>query len=77
VKKAQKNCEKSFAKIFDFFFEKIFKYVDSRVNKSETEDLVAEIFLRVTRNLKKYSPQKTPDFHRGFFELRTIWSTSV
>ena len=69
VKKAQKNCEKSFAQIFDFFFEKIFKYVDNRVEKSETEDLVSEIFLRVTRNLKKYFPKKNAGFSSWIFRI--------
>lgn len=58
VIQAQKGDEDAFAQIFDAFFEPVSRYVRLRTKPEEAEDTVNEIFLKVVRNLPKYSPDK-------------------
>jgi len=58
VIQAQKGDEDSFAQIFDAFFEPVSRYVRLRTKIEESEDIVNEIFLKVVRNLPRYSPDK-------------------
>ena len=46
----------SFTNIYRYFFPKIFNFVFYRVgHKEKTEDLVAEIFMKVAKNFKTFS----------------------
>jgi RNA polymerase sigma-70 factor (ECF subfamily) len=69
VSKSQKGDEKSFAELFDIFYEKIFKYIKFRVEEDEVEDLVAKVFLKVVENLKKFAPQKNAGFNAWIFRI--------
>lgn len=69
VIKAQKNDEKSFAKLYDYFFDRIFRYVSFRVKKEEVEDLVGEIFYKVVQHLDKYKSQKKAGFNAWIFRI--------
>ncbi|MCK5460937.1 sigma-70 family RNA polymerase sigma factor [Candidatus Gracilibacteria bacterium] len=69
VKKAQKNDEKSFAILYDYFFNRIFRYVSFRIPSTETEDLVGEIFFKIVQNLKKYKLQKNTGFTAWIFKV--------
>ena len=69
VQKSQKGDEKSFAKLFDIFYEKIFRYVRFRVEESEVDDLVAKVFLKVVENLNRFAPQKNAGFNAWIFRI--------
>ncbi len=69
VYKSQKGDEKSFAKLFDIFYEKIFRYIRFRVEENEIDDLVSKVFLKVVENLKKFSPQKNAGFNAWIFRV--------
>ena len=69
VEKAQKGDEIAFEKLYDFWFEKIRRYVFFRVENHEVDDLVSDIFVKVVQNLKKYSPQKSAGFGAWIFRI--------
>ena len=69
VRRAQRGNEESFAQLFDIFFEKIFRYVQFRVNRDETEDIVSDIFLKVVENLKKYTTRKKIGISAWIFRI--------
>ncbi len=69
VQKSQKGDEKSFTKLFDIFYEKIFRYVRFRVEESEVDDLVAKVFLKVVENLNRFAPQKNAGFNAWIFRI--------
>jgi len=69
VSKAQKGDKKSFSQLFDIFYDKIFRYVKFRVEDSEAEDLVGEIFLKTIQNIKKYSKTKNARFSSWIFRI--------
>jgi len=69
VYKSQKGDEKSFAELFDIFYEKIFRYIRFRVEESEIDDLVSKVFLKVVENIKGFSPQKNAGFNAWIFRI--------
>ena len=69
VKHAQEGDEDSFGFIYDIFIEKIYKYVFYRVPEEEAEDVVAEIFIKAWKNIKKYTPQKGARFNSWIFKI--------
>lgn len=59
VVRAQAGDEDCFSQIFDYLYEKIFRYISFKVDGEEVEDLVSEVFLRVVSQLEKYKlPEK-------------------
>ncbi|MDH3324731.1 MAG: RNA polymerase sigma factor [Candidatus Peregrinibacteria bacterium] len=69
VQKAKKGDEKSFAKLFDVFYDKIFRYVRFRVDAPDTEDLVSEVFLKTVQNIQKYSKTHNAKFSSWIFRI--------
>ncbi|MBT3349283.1 sigma-70 family RNA polymerase sigma factor [bacterium] len=69
VRRAQTGDESSFAKIFDLFFDKIFRYVRFRVDPEDAEDLTSEVFLKVVENIEKYKPQHKIAFSAWIFRI--------
>ncbi len=51
---AQAGDKDAFGKIYDHFFEPIYKYVFFRVNQDEVEDIVESVFIKAWVNLEKY-----------------------
>lgn len=59
IGKFQSGEIESFADIYEEFFEKIYRYVYFRVQHKETaEDLVSNIFFKVSQNLKRFDSSK-------------------
>lgn len=69
VQKAQNGDQKSFEKLFEVFFDKIFRYVRFRVDDADAEDIVSDIFLKVVENLNAYHPQKKAGFNAWIFRI--------
>lgn len=69
VVKAQKNDEKSFTKLYDYFFDRIFRYVSFRVKNEDVEDLVGDIFYKTVQHLNKYKTQKKAGFNAWIFRI--------
>ncbi len=66
---AQAGDEAAFGEIYDYLFERIWRYVSFRVDNEETEDLVSEIWLKIIQNLKKYRPQAGASFKSWAFRI--------
>lgn len=69
VAAAQAGDEAAFSEIYDHLFERIWRYVSFRVDATETEDIVSEIWLKVVQNLKKYKPQSGASFKAWVFRI--------
>jgi len=54
VLKAQNGDTDSFAKIYDQFVDRIYKYVFFRVGREDALDLTEAVFLKVWENIKSY-----------------------
>jgi len=54
VKKAQGGDTDAFALIYDEYFEHVYRYIYYRVEKSEVEDIVAQVFMRAWDNLGRF-----------------------
>ena len=55
---AQNGDTDSFAKIYDQFVDKIYKYVFFRVGREDALDLTEAVFLKVWENIKSYKTGK-------------------
>ena len=69
VIRSQRGNEEAFSLLFDHMYPRIRRYVDFRVNAEETEDIVADVFLRVTNNLKKYTKTPKGNFSAWVFRI--------
>ncbi len=69
VSRAQRGCEKSFGMLFDFFFEKIARYVRFRVQETEVEDVTSDIFLKVVENIQSYQKAPRAGFSSWIFRI--------
>ncbi len=69
VGKAQQGCEKSFGKLFDLFFDKIFRYIKFRVEENDAEDLTSDVFLKFVENIKSYKSTKNASFNAWIFRI--------
>jgi RNA polymerase sigma-70 factor, ECF subfamily len=69
VLKAQNGDEKSFAILFDSFYDKIFRYVHFRVSEEDSEDLVSDVFLKVVEKLHTYKSNPKAGFNAWIFRI--------
>ncbi len=51
---AQEGDKEAFGKLYDLFFESIYKYIYFRVPASEADDLCELVFIKAWMNLEKY-----------------------
>lgn len=66
---AAKGDERAFIDLYDYFFDRIWRYVSFRVETEEVEDLVSEVFYKCVRSLKQYKPQKKATFSSWLFRI--------
>ena len=66
---AAKGDERAFMDLYDYFFDRIWRYVSFRVDSEEVEDLVSEIFYKCVKSLKQYKPQKKATFASWIFRI--------
>ncbi len=69
VQKAQNGDQASFTQLFDWYFDRIFRYVSFRVDSEVCEDVVGDVFLKVVQNLKKYQPQPKVSFSAWIYKI--------
>ena len=61
VRGAQKGDARSFASLYEHFFDQIFRYVSFKVgNSTEAEDITGEVFVRMLERITSYKPQGYP-----------------
>ena len=69
VEKA-KNDSGAFSELYDLYFSKVFRYVSWRVgNKSNTEDLVSDIFTKALNKINSFKWQKGATFSSYIFRI--------
>lgn len=69
VTRAKDGHEESFAKLFEHFFDDVWKYVHFKVDSVEVEDLVSDTFLKMVENLKKYKHKPPSTFKSWLFRI--------
>lgn len=61
IKQAQKGEKEAFAKVYEHYLPKIYRFILMKVNnKIEAEDLTHEVFLNTWQNLSTYVPREFP-----------------
>ena len=66
---AQEGDTEAFGKVYDLFFDKIYRYASFRVPAEVAEDLVADIFVKAWEKLHTYKPQKNVPFGAWIFRI--------
>lgn len=88
---AQEGDKDAFGKIYDHFFEQIYRYVFFRMKMEEVEDIVENVFIKVWLNLDKYEKRdfsfsswlykiahnSVIDYHRSHRKIEPIDETIV
>ena len=69
VAKAQQGDREAFGKIYDQFFTPVYRYTALRVSEEVTEDLVADIFMKVWEKLYTYKERKNVPFGAWLFRI--------
>lgn len=69
VEKAQSGHQKSFEKIFEYFFDRIYRYTSFRVKAEDTDDIVGDIFLKVVQKLNTYTKTEKASFKSWIFRV--------
>jgi RNA polymerase sigma-70 factor, ECF subfamily len=69
VKKAQAGQVEAFAKIYEHFVQKVYRYIFFKVPKDEALDLTETTFLKVWENLKKYQQKPGSSFSSWLFRI--------
>jgi len=61
VRRAIDGDNEAFTKLYDLYFDKIYRYVYFRVRKqTEAEDLTQEVFIKALKAIGTYKIGKTP-----------------
>lgn len=69
VLRAQEGDTEAFGKVYDHFFDQIFRYAAFRVPEAVAEDVVADIFVKAWEKLHTYSAQKNVPFGAWLFRI--------
>jgi len=65
-----KNNRDAFSELYDLYFHKIFRYVSWRMgNRSDTEDLVADIFVKTLNKIDSFKRRKGATFSSWIFRI--------
>lgn len=60
VAACQNGDLEAFGGLYDLFVNSIYRYVYYRVDKSEVEDVVENVFVKTWENIDKYKPAESP-----------------
>jgi RNA polymerase sigma-70 factor, ECF subfamily len=66
---AQKGDLDAFAKLYDFYVQKIYRYVFYRSDKAEALDLTETVFLKTWENLRAYRKKEGSSFTSWIFRI--------
>lgn len=69
VRKAQGGDTEAFGKVYDHFFDSVYRYVSFRVPSELTEDIVADIFVKAWEKLHQYQVRKGVPFGAWIFRI--------
>jgi RNA polymerase sigma-70 factor (ECF subfamily) len=61
VRQAQQNDEQALSRLYEIYFQRIFRYVAVRVgNQFDAEDITSQVFVKVVQSLPSYKPRGSP-----------------
>ncbi len=69
VIRAQKGSTEAFGKLYDLYFEAIYRYVAFRLPADVVEDLVADIFVKAWEKLHTYKVRRKVPFGAWLFRI--------
>ncbi len=69
VSKAREGCTESYSKVYDHYFDQVYRYAALRVPAEVAEDLVAEIFVKVWEKLHTFKERKNIPFGAWLFRI--------
>lgn len=69
VKEAKEGSTESYSKIYDHYFEQIYRYAALRVPAEIAEDLVADIFVKAWEKLHMFREQRGVPFGAWLFRI--------
>lgn len=69
VRQAQSGDWSSFTKIYEYFVDKVYKYIYYKSSQEEAMDLTETVFLKVWENLKSYKPKAGSSFGSWVFRI--------
>ena len=69
IAKAQQGDTDAFGKVYDNFFESVYRYVTFRLPEEIAEDLTAEIFVKAWEKLHTYQTRKKVPFGAWLFRI--------
>ena len=69
IQRSQHGDTEAFGKLYDLYFEKVYRFAAVRVPEEIAEDLVADIFVKAWQKLGLYKPQKNVPFGAWLFKI--------
>lgn len=69
VRRAKEGDTEAFAKVYDMFFDQVYRYTAFRVPKEVAEDLVADVFVKAWEKLHTYTERKNVPFSAWLFRI--------
>lgn len=69
VQAAQDGSRESFGKLYDHFFDSIYRYAAFRLNAEQAEDITADIFIKAWERLHTYKLQANVPFGAWIFRI--------
>ncbi len=69
VRRAQEGDTEAFEKVYDHFFQPVYRYTAFRVHAELVEDLVADIFVKAWEKLHQYKAKKGIPFGAWLFRI--------
>ncbi len=69
VKKAQQGDTRAFGKIYDHFFDSVYRYAAMRLPEELVEDTVADVFVKAWKKLHTYKARQKIPFGAWLFRI--------
>lgn len=69
IAQAQEGDTESFAKVYDHFFQPVYRYCAFRLPREIAEDTTADIFVKAWEKLHTYKPHKRVPFGAWLFRI--------
>jgi RNA polymerase sigma-70 factor, ECF subfamily len=61
VQRAQKQDTAAFAKLYEVYFDKIYRYIALKIrNETEAEDMTQQVFMKALKSISSYKNQGVP-----------------
>jgi RNA polymerase sigma-70 factor (ECF subfamily) len=61
VRRAQQNDTEAFARLYEAYFDKIYRYIAMRIrNETEAEDMTQQVFMKVLQSISSYKYKGVP-----------------